>query len=52
MIMEPAVQEEKEELKVLSALTSAVADHAGDIYKSLDAATRLDLARARAKHAE
>lgn len=45
------VQEEREELKVLAALTATVASHASNIHASLDAATQLDLACARAKHA-
>lgn len=47
-----AEQEAREELKVLAALTVAVASQARTIFESLDAATQLDLARARAKHAE
>jgi dsDNA-specific endonuclease/ATPase MutS2 len=49
---ENSEQEEREEFKVLAALTATVANQAGLMYTSLDAATLLDLARARAKHAE
>lgn len=48
---ELAEQEEQEELKVLVALTQVVARYCREICDGLAAATHIDLACARARHA-